>query len=183
MSERNDDHDGAGDAAEQADREPAENAEQADREPVGVDRQEAPATRHEERAPLDDLSREVRERREREAQEQPAESDLFEAVDVGEIDAEQVWEEIVSEEERAEGKAVGAGSEAEKVGSGGPDQRPEHLLPKSEFCGRCPYLTEPPELACSHEGTDIVEVADVDHFRVRGCPFAAEDEPSFEELG
>lgn len=152
--------------------------------PIGADRQVEPATRHEEHAPLDELSREVRERREQ--REAEPDEELFEEVDVGEVDVESVWESLVSEPEeegiQAEGKAIGAGADAEQVSEGGPARPPEHVLPKAEFCERCPYLSDPPELACEHEGTEIVEVTDAEHFRVRGCPFAAEEEPSFEQI-
>lgn len=145
--------------------------------------EEAP-TRHEERAPLDDLSREVRQRRAERESEEADEEDLFSEVDVGDVDVDEVWEELLGEDSaEAEGKAVGAGTAAEEVRASGPERRPEHVLPKAEFCERCPYLSTPPELACSHDGTDIVEVSDVEHFRVRGCPYAVEDEPTFEEFG
>ena len=52
----------------------------------------------------------------------------------------------------------------------GPDR--EALVRTADFCERCPYLTDPPTLQCTHPGTALVEFPDRDHVRVRGCPFA-----------
>jgi hypothetical protein len=58
--------------------------------------------------------------------------------------------------------AAGTGPEA--------DHRAEHVIPKADYCQRCVYFSDPPDVACGHEGTDIVSVEDFEHFRVRGCP-------------
>lgn len=136
-------------------------------------------------APLDRIASDVRERRQR--REREPEADLFEEMDVREIDGEQIWDELLSEEEEVEGaseseRAVGAGAEVTEVGTAPGQQRQAHIVPKDEFCGRCPHLGDPPALTCEHDGTDIVEVTDADHFRVRGCPFADRDEDDLAEF-
>jgi hypothetical protein len=136
-------------------------------------------------APLGDIAEEVQRRRQRRSEASTDEDDLFEEVDVGEVDSEELWDSILGEDEpeEAEGRAVGAGAEAERVGSApGADDRPEHRLPKEKYCQRCPYLTAPPTVACGHDGTDIVEVPDSEHFVVRGCPFAEQEDPDLRQF-
>jgi hypothetical protein len=119
-------------------------------------------------APLGDLAREVRARRE--ARESDADADdlpdddLFEPVEVDHVDDEAVWESF-ADGETGPAEGVGLGAEAEAAAE--PD---EHVVPKRDFCQRCPHFSDPPETACSHEGTTIVEVVDADSFRVRNCP-------------
>jgi hypothetical protein len=123
-------------------------------------------------APLDDLAREVRARREARdsrASVDEEDDDLFESVEVADVDDEAVWESFVEGEAEPEAE-VGLGAEARDAAD--PD---EHVVPKRTFCQRCPHFSAPPETACTHEGTAIVEVVDADHFRVRHCP-VVEDE-------
>lgn len=128
-----------------------------------------------EGAPLEEMAGDVRKRRER--REQEPESDPFEEMDIGNVDGEAVWEELLTEEEMSEAeRAVGAGVSATEVGSASAGERIEHIVPKDQFCSRCPYLGDPPGLACEHDGTEIVEVTDSERFRVRGCPFAGREE-------
>ena len=47
---------------------------------------------------------------------------------------------------------------------------------KHTYCERCEYFSEPPEIACSHEGTDIIEFTDFETVRVADCPIVAERE-------
>ena len=47
-------------------------------------------------------------------------------------------------------------------------------VPKSKYCNRCEYFTDPPEVACAHPGTTIAEVVDSETFRVRNCPVVAD---------
>jgi hypothetical protein len=129
----------------------------------------------EEGAPLEEMAGDVRKRRQR--REQEPESDPFEEVDIGNVDGEAVWEELLTEEEMSEAeRAVGAGVSATEVGSASAGERIEHIVPKDQFCSRCPYLGDPPGLACEHDGTEIVEVTDSERFRVRGCPFTGQEE-------
>lgn len=126
------------------------------------------------KAPLDRIAGDVRERRQR---REGAERDPFEEMDVGAVDGEDAWEDLLSEEGPSESeRAVGAGASAAAVETAGLDGRAEHVVPKAQFCGRCPSLGEPPVLSCENDGTEIIEVTDSEHFRVRGCPFAGRDE-------
>ena len=52
-------------------------------------------------------------------------------------------------------------------------------IPK-ETCHSCPHFGDPPELHCTHEGTDILAMTDADHFRVADCPIVVDGE---EDIG
>jgi len=135
---------------------------------TATDAESADAETDRDDAPLGDLAREVRARRE--AREPDADGsdlpddDLFESVEVDHVDDEAVWESFVEGETEPE-EGVGLGAEAEAAA-----EPNEHVVPKRDFCQRCPHFSDPPETACAHEGTTIVEVADADSFRVRNCP-------------
>lgn len=101
--------------------------------------------------------------------------DPFERVEVEDIDGEDVWESLEGEEPAAERSAIDAGADAERVEREDPGaERPDHVVEKSAYCQRCRFLSAPPEVRCTHEGTAIVEVVDSERFRVRGCPMVAE---------
>lgn len=126
-------------------------------------------------APLDDMVREVREKQAaREAADEvdldPAD-DPFESVEVPELDEKAVWAAFDDDAEREARTEVGVGAESEVTS----DDDEEAVVPKRKFCQRCPHFADPPETACTHEGTTILEVVDADHLRVRNCPVAAEE--------
>jgi hypothetical protein len=134
-----------------------------------------------EDAPLADLASEVRARREAREERDPGDlddpidadapdTDLFEEVDVDAVDDEAIWESFVEGETGPE-ERVGLGADVETA----PDAA-EHVVPKRDFCQRCPHFTDPPDTACTHEGTTIVEVVDTDHFRVRDCPIVEDED-------
>jgi hypothetical protein len=173
-----------------------------------------------EESPLGGLARSVRDRRTRrndadrdadpttdlldtdedtDGEVEGASEELFESVDVEDVDSESVWaslEEDAETEQVTPGGGVAAGSdhaeaavgedgagpvpfdaEVERVERDEPGAvRPDHVVPKRKFCQQCQYFSDPPAVACGHEGTDIVEVTDTDHFRVRGCPMVEESE-------
>lgn len=114
-------------------------------------------------APLATLAAEMRERH----REGPAD-DPFDQMDVSELDGEAVWESLDDDELEA-----GPGGATEHVGE--TEASPEHVVKKREYCQRCEYLSEPPEVSCGHDGTDIVEAVDSERFRVRDCPMVSED--------
>lgn len=49
-----------------------------------------------------------------------------------------------------------------------------HTVPKRSFCENCRFLTPPPEFACTHDGTEIVEFVDRHDVRVKNCPIVRE---------
>ena len=107
--------------------------------------------------PLGELAADVDGRRERKTK---ADDALFDEVDVGEVDADELWSQVESD-----GPAV------EPRGN-----REVREVEKRKYCSQCPYFSEPPEVACSHEGTDILQQVDMEHFEVADCPVVLEDE-------
>ena len=110
--------------------------------------------------------------------EEASETDPFEEMEVGELD-EDVWEAL-SEEGAEAGPASAAESGVGATPVEEEGDRTDHIVDKRQYCQSCPYFSDPPTVACEHEGTEIVEVADEDHFRVRGCPMIAEEGPQFD---
>lgn len=124
------------------------------------------------RAPLSELADEVR--RDAEAVD-PDDDPLFEPA--GTDDAgPSGWDRL--DEESEEFTRPDAEPTAEAVDEAGQ----EHVVDKRQYCQQCPHLADPPELDCTHEGTEIVEVTDAEHFRVRACPVIGEDGPNFDAV-
>jgi len=102
-------------------------------------------------------------------------ADPFEEVDVGTAGEDASWEELLPTE-----PTDGTGIDPTTVG--------ETVVPKRRYCQGCEHFTAPPAVACTHTHGEIVEVVDVDHFRVRNCPVVAhrrerpvyDDEPGIE---
>lgn len=116
--------------------------------------------------PLGDVAAEVDERRRRTT----GTDGPFESVEVGEVDGEKLWERL------AEGDRVDVAVPPEATdGEEDLEDRDVRTIPKGT-CHGCPYFGEPPALACTHDGTDILEMPDSDHFRVADCPMVIEEE-------
>lgn len=113
-------------------------------------------------APLGGLADEVADRRQRGDDDF---DDLFSEESVGEVDRETLWQQVADD-------GSSSGPEA-------PSGRELRVVRKASYCQGCPHLTDPPRLACTHEGTEIVEVVDDEQFLVADCPVVREDE----ELG
>ena len=123
---------------------------------------------------LGDLAREARERRRGDRDGGDVDWDgLFESVETPEVDAESVWDALSDDaEDPAVARGVGVGSDPEAVEATGARGVREHVVPKRAYCQQCPHFSDPPAVACDHDGTAIVEVVDADRFRVRNCPVA-----------
>lgn len=100
-----------------------------------------------------------------------SETDLdeaFERMDVGDAAEEDVWESLDAD----------VGTDVASSASGEGDA--EHVVSKRTYCQRCPHFTSPPEVACTREGTSILEAVGFDEFRVRNCPMISEADPTFD---
>jgi hypothetical protein len=135
------------------------------RERTGGQRPGDRADRPQREGPLADVASEVDERRRRRE-----ESGDFESVDVGELDGEKLWEQLA---EGDDGPTVTVPPEEAPAAEQDVD-RDVRTIPK-QTCHGCPHFGEPPELACTHEGTDILAMPDSDHFRVADCPMVDEE--------
>jgi hypothetical protein len=114
-----------------------------------------------EGVPLEDLAERMREQRDRGDEDlDDVDDDLFEEVEVGRIDQETLWQQVTADE----GFVVEPPSDREDV------------IEKATYCEKCEFFTEPPTARCTHEGTAILELVDLEHFRVRNCPIVLEEE-------
>ncbi len=112
--------------------------------------------------PLSGL-RDEAQRRERQESEESVSDGAFVEEDVDAIDAEEVWADLLMGSESAEGqfRATEQGADTQVI--------------SKRICERCQYVRDPPDLACTHEGTTIHELVDVDHVRVSACPMVGPD--------
>ncbi|MFC7230986.1 hypothetical protein ACFQMM_05325 [Saliphagus sp. GCM10025308] len=55
-------------------------------------------------------------------------------------------------------------------------EREYRTIPKRSYCHQCEYFSDPPTVACTHEGTEILEMPSMDTYRVVDCPVVLEDE-------
>lgn len=108
-----------------------------------------------EEDPLADLAADVGERGNGEGDDLFKE--VFAEMETADLDPEEVWSEL-------EG-----GDEAADEGS---DVRVQHR----SVCHGCKYFSTPPEMHCNHEGTEILEVVDTDHYEVVDCPMMVGDD-------
>ncbi|WP_327051301.1 hypothetical protein [Halomicrococcus gelatinilyticus] len=120
---------------------------------------EEPATGDE---PMADLVSEIEERRDR---ADASVDDAFTAVDVGEVDRDELWADLRGDDGTDRVSVRAAEDDAD---------RDVHTVDKAT-CHGCPHLDDPPELRCTHEGTEILAVEDTEHFRVADCPVVAEE--------
>lgn len=99
-----------------------------------------------------------------ESSDDPFES--FEAVDVGDVDVDEIWANLGSLDETAEqfeGKVF-------------------YEVSKHRFCEQCPHFTGPPETRCTFDGAEIVEFVDMETVRLVNCPVVAEQEELGEDV-
>lgn len=101
--------------------------------------------------------------------------ELFTEMEVEEIDEDDLWEELTADDPLK-------GIDEDAFEEAGPEEPTiegdEAVVSKSRYCQGCAYFSDPPETACEHEGTDILELVDIKHFRVRNCPVVAERQGS-----
>jgi hypothetical protein len=86
--------------------------------------------------------------------------DAFTEMDVEGVDADEVWEKLSTSERQ--------GSVSQQQG------RTYAEVSKHSYCEQCEFFSDPPEIDCSHEGTEIVEFLDMETVRVVDCPVVAE---------
>jgi len=103
--------------------------------------------------------------------EDPFESSAsaFERSGVEGIDPDEVWDRLTAESEAGDGRdADGVGDPAEGDGDD------IVTVSKHGYCEGCEHFSAPPDVACGHEGTDILEFVDLDSVRVSDCPVVDE---------
>ena len=120
--------------------------------------------------------------------------DPFESMEVGDVGDEDVWDALDEEtsvdadagafDDVDDGDGSGATADASTRfpgAAGPPEGGDERVIDKRSYCQQCPHFAEPPETACTHEGTEIVESVDFSQFRVRNCPIVEANDPAFDD--
>ncbi|MFC7082463.1 hypothetical protein [Halorussus caseinilyticus] len=192
MSDRRDDPDRRDDRTRAGRDEPLGDLAAEVRERTGTTRGERddPPTRE---GPLADVASAVDERRRRKRDE----TDAFESVDVGDIDGEKLWEELAERGDEGEGATAAVSADAPTAESADATEVAETTSPDpaasasdrdvrtipTETCHGCPHFGDPPDLACTHEGTDILAMPDTGHFRVADCPMVVDGEEDISGIG
>jgi len=118
-------------------------------------------------APLADLAEEIADRN---ADADPFDGTGFEGsfteMDVDEMDASAVWADL---ETGGEEPVV----VAERLSA--PGERDVRIIPK-RTCHNCPYFGSPPNVECTHDGTEIRRAVGVEEFEVVDCPMVLGEE-------
>ncbi|WP_318568458.1 hypothetical protein [Salinigranum marinum] len=105
--------------------------------------------------------------------------ELFEEMDVTDVDADRVWESVLDDADDGDGASIdpAAVGADKRVGTDdtadAADADEGHVVRKRDHCESCEFFTAPPEVACTDEDGEIVEVVDSERFRVRNCPVVA----------
>lgn len=105
----------------------------------------------------------------------PSDNTLFTDEGDTELDEEAVWERLEGGgEERAEPETtpeLDAGGEPDRTPqSGAEGEGRETVVKKRSYCEQCEHFSEPPAVACTYPGAEIVELVTTSQFRVRDCP-------------
>lgn len=92
-------------------------------------------------------------------------ADAFEEVEMDEVESDGLWEDLQRDDfaETVEDPQTHA-------------ERDVRVIEKRSYCQRCHYFADPPDTACTNEGTDILEVIDTEQFRVADCPIIRGEE-------
>lgn len=130
------------------------------------------------------------------AEAAPDADEVFDEIGVDEIDGEALWDELADTEAEASAfdseeptetaeptdtdepfDSPSPPDEAASLGSVDGDSTETATVDKRSYCQQCPFFTDPPEVGCTHEGTEIIEVLEDGQFRVRNCPVVTDDGP------
>ena len=109
--------------------------------------------------------------------------ELFTEVDVEAVDDEAVWDELTgdgSPSGTVDGNGAGGRPDDEVVAS---DDGEGTVVPKESYCQQCEHFSPPPQVACDNPGTEILELVDVEHFRVGGCPVVERRHSATRDIG
>lgn len=113
--------------------------------------------------PLGELANRVDEQRGVDRTGDDEFGDLFEEYGDATVDSDALWEQVGSDDP--------FDVEADDV-----DEPERRVVDKAKYCQGCRFFSEPPDVACTHQETEILEVLDMDHFEVFNCPIVREDE-------
>ena len=91
---------------------------------------------------------------------------VFERVDSGGVDPDQVWASITGEDGDNDGTTEPSV----------PDDSRYSDVSKHRFCEQCEHFSPPPDVSCGHHTAEIIEFLDMETVRLLDCPVVAERE-------
>lgn len=91
--------------------------------------------------------------------------DAFEEVEVDDVDVGDLWEEL-------EGEGLDDTVDDPRSSS----ERDVRVVAKRDYCQRCQHFTAPPEMRCTSDSGEILELVDTEQFKVADCPILRGEE-------
>ena len=88
----------------------------------------------------------------------PFEEDPFEPVETEAVDPDRAWEQLEGDADLTVEEPEGTVTE----------------VSKRRYCERCEYFSPPPDVSCTHEGTEILGFPDRETVRMVNCPIVAQ---------
>lgn len=106
--------------------------------------------------------------------EAPVADEAFEEVEVDDVDTDEVWTDIA--EGTSDDTPVTSDDQTDDTPVTSDDRTEAETVEVSKhaYCENCRFLSEAPEIHCTHEGTEIVEFIDMETVRLSNCPIVAE---------
>jgi len=98
--------------------------------------------------------------------DRPTHDDSFDQHDSDELDGDRLWAQLETDDSDAPETEI-------------PDRsgdREIREVEKGSYCHGCEHFADPPALACTRDGSEILAVPSMTTFRVADCPFVLEDE-------
>lgn len=89
----------------------------------------------------------------------------FETVEVDGVDVDQLWAEL------EHGDIDDTVDEPRSN-----TERDVEVVAKRDYCQRCQHFSAPPEVRCTHERGEILEMVDTEQFKVADCPILRGEE-------
>lgn len=98
----------------------------------------------------------------------------FDEAGVEGVDPDEVWDRLTGEADPTE--PIAEDQDRDRDQDQDQDEAEDDVVDVSKhaFCETCEFFSPPPEVSCTHPGTDILEFVDVETVRVANCPIVAE---------
>ena len=90
----------------------------------------------------------------------------FDRRDGEELDGDRLWARLETDDPDASDSEITSRSADREVRD----------VEKRSYCHGCEHFADPPAIACTRDGSEILAVPSMTTFRVADCPFVLEDE-------
>ena len=100
----------------------------------------------------------------------PEMDEAFDDMAVDDVETDEVWTDVAEGDDEESLPAETAPAD-ERVDSSSIAEVSKH-----DYCEGCEYLSEAPEIHCTHDGTEILDFLDMEMVRLSNCPIVAERE-------